>query len=109
MEEATYEDFAKLEIRVGLVRSAEEVAGSEKLLKLTVDFGSEERQIVAGVRKFYSAEDLVGNKFVFITNLRTRKIMGLESQGMMLAAEDSEGNLSTLAPQREIEKGSRVR
>lgn len=109
MTEATYEDFSKLEFRIGLVTSAEGIEDSEKLLKLTVDFGDEERQIIAGVKKFYSADDLVGKKFVFVTNLKSRKIMGLESQGMLLAAEDEDGNIVALRPEKDIAPGSRIK
>lgn len=107
--EATYEDFSKLEFRVGLVTSAEEVENSEKLLKLMVDFGDEERQVIAGVKKFYSPDDLLGNKFIFVTNLQKRTIMGLESQGMLLAAEDEDGNTVALRPEKDIAPGSKIK
>lgn len=109
MDEATYEDFSKIELRVGIVKSAEEVPGSEKLLKLIVDFGDEERQVIAGIRKFYQPEELIGNRFVFVTNLQRRKIMGLESQAMLLAAEDEEGNVVALRPEKDIAPGSRIK
>ena len=109
MEEVTYEDFAKLEFKVGEIKSAEEVENSEKLLKLTVNFGSEERQVVSGIKKFYSPDEILGKKFVFITNLAPRKIMGLESQAMILAAEDEEGRIVALQPEKDIAAGSGVR
>ena len=109
MEDASYEDFSRLELRIGLVSSAEEVEKSNKLLRLTVDFGDEERQVIAGVKKFYSPDDLVGNKFVFVTNLQRRKIMGLESQAMLLAAEDGDGNIVALRPEKDIAQGSRIK
>jgi len=105
--EVTYEDFAKLELRVGLVKNAEILEKSEKLLKLTVDFGTEERQVLSGIRKFYSPEDVVGKKFVFVTNLQKRKIMGMESQAMIMAAED-EGGIVLLQPEKDITPGSKV-
>ncbi|MBI4894591.1 MAG: methionine--tRNA ligase subunit beta [Candidatus Aenigmarchaeota archaeon] len=105
--EATYSDFAKLELKVGLVKSAEILEKSEKLLRLTVDFGTEERQVLSGIRKFYSPEDVVGKKFVFVTNLQRRKIMGLESQAMIMAAEDENG-IVLLQPEKDITPGSKV-
>jgi len=105
--EVTYEDFAKLELKVGLVKSAEILEKSEKLLRLTVDFGSEERQVLSGIRKFYSPEDIVGKKFVFVTNLQKRKIMGMESQAMIMAAEDESG-IVLLQPEKDITPGSKV-
>jgi len=109
MEEASYEDFSKLELRVGLVTSAEEIEKSEKLLRLTVDFGDEERQVIAGIKKSYSPDDLTGRKFIFITNLQKRKIMGLESQAMLLAAEDEDGNIVALQPEKDIAPGSKIK
>jgi len=105
--EVSYEDFAKLDFRIGLVKAAEPVEKSEKLLKLTVDFGTEERQVVSGIRKFYSPGDVVGRKFVFVTNLARRRIMGIESQAMIMAAE-SDGNIVLLQPEKDIEPGSKV-
>lgn len=88
MDKVTIEDFAKLEFKVGTVLEAEEIEGSEKLLKLKVDLGEEEpRQILSGIKKWYSPEDLKGKQFVFITNLAPRQMMGLESNGMIMAAE----------------------
>lgn len=109
MDEVTYEDFARLELRVGEIKSAEEVESSEKLLKLVVSFGSEERQVVSGIKKFYSPEEILGKKFVFITNLAPRNIMGLESQAMILAAEDEDGRIVVLQPEKDIAVGSGVR
>lgn len=109
MAESSYEDFSKLEIRIGLVKSVVSVVNSEKLLKLVVDFGDEERQVIAGIKKFYSPEDLIGKKFVFIKNMQKRKIMGLESQGMLLAAEDDEGNIVVLQPEKDIVPGSKIK
>jgi len=82
----TIEDFAKVEMRVGQVRSAERVAGADKLLKLLVDIGDEVRQVVAGVAEVYNPEDLVGRKLIVVVNLQPRKLRGVESNGMVLAA-----------------------
>ena len=83
----TYEDFAKLDFRVGTVIKCEEKEGSEKLLRLTVDFGEETRIILSGIKKWYAPEDIQGKQFVFVYNLAPRKMMGEESQGMILAAD----------------------
>lgn len=79
------DDFHKVEMRVGEILSAEPIEGSEKLLKLTVNFGSEERQVVSGIRTYVEPTSLVGRRFAFATNLEPRVIMGLESQAMILA------------------------
>lgn len=107
--DVSFEDFMKLDLRVGKVEEATLVSGSKNLLKLVVDFGSEKRQSVAGLLQYYKAEELVGKKFVFVLNLQRRKIMGVESQCMVLAAEDSEGHVILIAPEKDIAAGSRVR
>ena len=80
------EDFAKVEMRVGQVKSAERVAGADKLLKIMVDVGEEVRQVVAGIAESYAPESLVGRKVVLVVNLAPRKLRGVESNGMVLAA-----------------------
>jgi len=107
--DVAFEDFLKLDIRVGEVEVAEPVQGSRNLLRLVVDFGSEKRQSVAGLLRYYKPEELVGRKFVFVLNLQKRKIMGLESQCMALAAEDDSGNVVLVAPERGIAVGSKIR
>jgi methionine--tRNA ligase beta chain len=102
-----YEEFRKLELKVGKIISAVPVEKSEKLLQLQVDFGSERRQVVSGIAKSYSPEDLVDKKFVFVTNLAPRSIMGLESQAMILAA-DSESGPVCLIPSKDVEPGTEV-
>jgi methionyl-tRNA synthetase len=102
------EDFAKIELKVGTVISAERVEKSEKLIKMKVDIG-EERQIVAGIGKVYAPEDLVGKRIVILANLKPAKLMGIESQGMLLAATDSDGNLSILTTEREVKTGAKIR
>ncbi len=85
-EYISIDDFKKTEIRVGEIKSAEPVEGSEKLLRLVVDFGSEERQVVSGIVKYFpDLTQLVGKRCAFVTNLEPRKLMGLESQAMILA------------------------
>ena len=106
--EITFDDFLKLDIRIGKVEEAEPVPESRKLLKLVIDFGSEKRQCVAGLQKYYEAEDLVDKKFAFLMNLQRRKLMGIESQCMILAAEDDEGNVSLVSPEKDIAVGSKI-
>jgi methionine--tRNA ligase beta chain len=107
--EIQFNDFMKLDLRVGKVEEATVVAGSKNLLRLIVDFGSEKRQSVAGLLQYYKVEELVGKKFAFILNLQRRKIMGIESQCMVLAAEDDEGHVILIAPEKDIVAGSRIR
>jgi len=107
--EIPFNDFMKLELRVGKVEEATQIPGSRNLLKLIVDFGSEKRQSVAGLLRYYKPEELVGKKFAFVLNLQRRKLMGIESQCMVLAAEDSEGHVILIAPEKDIAAGSRVR
>ncbi len=104
----SFDDFKKLELRVGRVLAAERVEGSEKLIKLTVDIGAEQRQIIAGVGLNYSPEDMANRDIVIVVNLEPRKLMGLESQGMLLAA-DSEGGPVLLMPDREVPPGSAIK
>lgn len=102
------EDFAKVELKVGRVISAERVAKSDKLIKLRVDIG-EERQIVAGIGKSYAPEYLVGKEIIVVANLKPVKLMGIESRGMLLAATDEDGTCSILTLDRKVKQGSRVK
>lgn len=105
----TYEDFKKVEMKVGEIKEVELVEGSDKLLKLKVLFGEEEKQILSGIRKFFEDYNvLVGKKVPFVINLEPRKMMGLESQGMILAVNDDEGNFSLLEVDGKIKSGSSV-
>jgi methionyl-tRNA synthetase len=102
--------FAAVELRVGQIATCEQVEKSEKLLKLTVDFGEHGmRQIFAGVKKFFAPEDLIGKKAVFVFNLKPRKMMGMESQGMMLMAEKSDGSLSYVSVDDQVTPGAQLR
>ncbi len=102
------DDFARADLRVGKIVSAERVEKSEKLVKLKVDIGTEVRQVVAGIGKSYTPEELLGRTIVIVANLKPAKLMGVESQGMLLAASNSEG-LSVITLDREIKPGSRVK
>ncbi len=106
--EVSFEEFKKMDIRIGKVLEAEQIPKSKNLLKLIVDFGSEKRQAVAGLVGYYKPEELIGNKYVFIVNLEKKKLMGVESQCMILAAEDGKGNVVLLKPEKDIEVGSRI-
>jgi methionyl-tRNA synthetase len=103
-----YDDFAKVEMTVGEIISAEKVENADRLLKLKVDFGTETRQIVSGIAEYYQPEELIGRKSPFVTNLEPRKIRGEESDGMILATKDSEGNFSLLSVDEKIAKGTKL-
>ncbi|MCX7793629.1 MAG: methionine--tRNA ligase subunit beta [Thermodesulfovibrionales bacterium] len=105
----TIEDFSKIELRTGKVLEAKRIEGSNKLIVMKVDTGNEVRQIVAGIGKVYSPEELTGKTIVVITNLQPVKLMGVESQGMLLAASDDEGRLSILTTEREVKIGSKIK
>ena len=104
----TIDDFKKVELKVVKVLSAEPIEGSEKLLKLQIDLGSEQRQILSGIAKFYKPEELVGRQIVIVANLEPRQMMGLESNGMILAAGDGEV-ISLLVPDKELSPGTSIR
>lgn len=104
------EDFAKVQLKVARVLTAEKVQGSDKLLRLEVDLGGESRQIVAGIAKYYDPEALVGKSIVVVANLKPAKLRGIVSEGMLLAASTADGGrLAVLTVDREIESGSRIR
>jgi methionyl-tRNA synthetase len=105
--EIVYDDFAKLDIRVGKVIAAEKMEKSNKLLKLTVDSGLDQRTILSGIAQHYSPEEMIGKEVTFIANLAPRKMMGIESQGMILMAEDS-GKLKLIQPADDVAPGSMV-
>ncbi len=106
-EEISIEDFQKLDIRIGRVLKAEKVKNSKKLIKLIIDIGGEERQIVSGIAEDYTPEELEGKLVVVLVNLKPAKFMGVESKGMILAAE-KDGRAVLLTPEKEVEPGTRV-
>jgi methionine--tRNA ligase beta chain len=108
METINFDDFKKLDIRIGKIISAERVEGSDKLLKIEVDFGVEKRQIIAGIGKVYEPESLVGKECPFAFNLESRTLKGLESQGMILCP-DNDGKPCLLHPDIEIPPGSIIK
>jgi len=104
----TIDDFAKCQFRVAEVIECEDHPKADKLLVLTLKIGDEERQVVSGIKKWYKAEDLVGKKVICIVNLKPVKLRGVESNGMILAAEDDEGNLSLLTTLEDLKSGAVV-
>ena len=106
--EIAYDDFAKLELKTGIVTACEKVAKADKLLKLEVDLGTEKRTIVSGIAQHYTPEEMVGKQVIVVTNLAPRKMKGIESQGMILTAEDSDGKLQLLRPENPVSPGSNV-
>jgi len=106
--EIVYDDFAKLELKAGTVTACEKVAKADKLLKLEVDLGHEKRTIVSGIALHYNPEEMVGKQVIVVTNLASRKMKGIESQGMILTAEDSNGKLQLLTPENPVTPGSNV-
>lgn len=106
--EIPFAEFQKLDMRVGKVLEANQIPGSRNLIRMIVDFGTEKRQAVAGLLQWYKPEDLVGKKYAFILNLQRRKFMGVESQCMILAAEEDETNIVCLQPEKDITEGSKI-
>ncbi len=107
--EITIDEFDKLQLQIGQIIACEEVKKSKKLLCSQVKIGSEVRQIVSGIKAHYSPEDMVGKKVVVVTNLKPAKLAGIESQGMILCAEDAEGNLALVTTEKEMPHGAEIR
>jgi len=108
-ELVTIDDFSKIQLKTAKVLEAEKVPKSEKLLKLQVEVGNEKRQILAGIAKYYKPEDIKGKTVVIVANLKPAKLMGLESQGMVLAVENKDGGLNVVNPGDNVDSGIRVR
>jgi methionyl-tRNA synthetase len=110
-EKIGIEDFAKVEMRVGQIKTAERIVGADKLLKLTVDIGTEIRQICAGIAQFYEPEKLIGRKVAVVVNLAPRKLRGVESNGMIVAASVGPEGRPVLAgfPDEDVEIGARLK
>lgn len=104
-----YDDFAKLDIRTGIILQAEKIKGSDKLLKLLVDIGSEKREVVSGIAEQYEAESVLNKKIILLANLKPRKIKGIESNGMILMAENADGKISFISSEFNFHNGSQVR
>ncbi len=104
----TFEEFKKLDIRVGTIVEAGRVEGSDKLLRLVIDLGEETRQLVAGIGKMYEPEELIGKQIPILANLEPKTLMGIESQGMILAASE-DGQPVLLHPDKSVTNGAQVR
>lgn len=109
MEEISYDDFAKLDIRIGLVTAAELVPETDKLIKCTIDLGELGiRTIVSGIAEWKQPEELIGKRLPYVVNMAPRVLRGVESQGMLLAASDENG-VALLSPERELSPGTTLR
>jgi methionyl-tRNA synthetase len=106
--EISFEDFGKMQFQVGEIVACEEVPKSKKLLCSKVKVGSQIRQIVSGIKKYYSAEEMVGKKVMVLVNLKPAKLAGVLSEGMILCAEDAEGNLALMTPEKEMPAGAEI-
>ena len=107
-EEITFDDFTKMQFQVGEIISCEEVPKSKKLLCSQVQIGSQVKQIVSGIKKYYSAEEMVGKKVMVLVNLKPAKLAGVMSEGMLLCAEDDKGNLALLTPEKDMPNGAEI-
>ena len=107
-EEITYDDFAKLDIRIGTVIEAEKMPKSKKLLKLKIDTGIDQRTILSGISQHFEPEDIIGKQVTVLVNLAPRKMMGIDSEGMVLMAEDAGGELRLVLPEQKVKNGSEV-
>ncbi|RLD39343.1 MAG: methionine--tRNA ligase [Bacteroidetes bacterium] len=108
-ETIEYDDFMKMDIRTGTILEAEKVPKTKKLIKLKVDTGIDQRTVVSGIAEYYKAEDIIGKKISVLVNLAPRKLRGIESQGMILMAEDTDGKLCFVSPTEEVNNGSEVK
>jgi len=106
--EITIDDFAKIDLKTGTILSAEKVEKADKLLKLEIDLGFEKRTILSGIAKHFAPEAIIGKQVIVVANLAPRKMRGIESNGMILMAEDQEGKLHFVKPENIIENGSGV-
>ena len=106
--EITFEDFGKLQFQVGEIIACEAVKKSKKLLCSQVKIGSQVRQIVSGIKAHYTPEEMVGKKVMVVTNLKPAKLAGVLSEGMILCAEDADGNLSLMVPEKEMPAGAEI-
>lgn len=106
---ATIDDFAKIEIKIGTILTVDYIEGADKLLRLTIDFGEgEPRQILSGIRKYYTPEELIGKQCPFVVNLAPRTMKGLTSYGMILAARTGDDKLALLHPNISTDVGAHV-
>ena len=107
-ETISYDDFAKCQFRVGEILECQEVPKSRKLLCSQVKIGNEVKQIVSGIKQYYSPEEMVGKKVMVLVNLKPAKLAGVLSEGMLLCAEDAQGNLALMTPEKEMPAGAEI-
>ena len=107
-EEISYDDFARMQFQVGEIIACEEVPKSKKLLCSQVRIGSQVKQIVSGIKQYYSPQEMVGKKVMVLVNLKPAKLAGVLSEGMLLCAEDAEGNLALVTPEKEMPAGAEI-
>ena len=107
-DEITFEDFGRMQFQVGEIIACEEVKKSRKLLCSQVKIGSQVKQIVSGIKGHYTAEEMVGKKVMVLVNLKPAKLAGVMSEGMLLCAEDADGNLSLMVPEKEMPSGAEI-
>jgi len=107
-DEITYDDFSRMDIRVGTIIEAEKVPKTQKLLKLKIDTGVDQRTVVSGIAKYFDPESIIGNQVCVLMNLEPRTIKGIESKGMILMAEEEDGSLKFVAPSGKVSPGSEV-
>jgi methionyl-tRNA synthetase len=108
-ESIEFDDFGKMDIRVGTVLEAEKVAKTKKLLKLKIDTGIDKRTVISGIAEYYEPEDLIGKQVSILVNLEPKKLRGIESQGMILCAENADGTLSIVSPDQQVKNGSEIK
>ncbi len=108
-ESIEFDDFGKMDIRVGTILEAEKVAKTKKLLKLKIDTGIDKRTVVSGIAEYYEPVDLIGKQVSILVNLEPKKLKGIESQGMILCAENADGSLSIVEPDKKVKNGSEVK
>ncbi|HAR19622.1 MAG TPA: methionine--tRNA ligase subunit beta, partial [Cytophagales bacterium] len=107
-ENVTFDDFQKMDIRIATILEAERVPKTDKLLKLKLDTGIDQRTVVSGIAKYYNPEEIIGKQVCLLANLAPREIKGITSQGMILMAEDKDGSLAFVAPTKGIANGGGV-
>jgi len=105
----SFDDFSKMDIRVGTILTAERVPKTDKLMKLTIDTGIDQRTVVSGIAEHYKPENIIGQQVTILVNLEPRKIKGIESQGMILMAENANGELAFVSPVKSMENGAGVK
>jgi methionyl-tRNA synthetase len=104
-----FDDFGKIDLRIGTIIAAEKVAKTKKLLKLTIDTGIDQRTVVSGIAEYYEPENIIGTQVTVLVNLAPRNLKGIDSQGMILMAEDHDGKLCFVSPVQAVKNGSEVR